>query len=74
MEELMIPKKLISTCKTCIQATRSAVRIEGTLPSFFGNKTELKQSDSLLSKLFKFTLWKMIQGIKMFRSDIKIGK
>ena len=28
-----------------VQKTRSAVRIEGTLPSFFENKTGLKQGD-----------------------------
>ena len=32
-------------CKTCAQQTRSAVSIEGTLSSFFENKTGLKQSD-----------------------------
>ena len=45
MEELKIPKKLINMCKTCEQKTRSAVRIEGTLSSFFENKTGLKQGD-----------------------------
>ena len=29
-------------CKTCVQKTRSAVRIEGTLPSFPENKTGVK--------------------------------
>ena len=28
MEEFKIPKKLINMCKTCVQKTRSAVRIE----------------------------------------------
>jgi len=32
-------------CKTCVQKTRSAVRIGGTLSSFFENKTGLKQGD-----------------------------
>ena len=45
MEEFKIPKKLINMCKTCLQKTRSAVRIKGTLPSFFENKTGLKQGD-----------------------------
>jgi hypothetical protein len=31
MEEFKIPKKLINMCKTCVQKTRSAVRIDGTL-------------------------------------------
>jgi hypothetical protein len=30
MEEFKIPTKLINMFKTCIQKTRSAVRIEGT--------------------------------------------
>jgi len=49
MEEFTMPTKLINTrmCKTCVQKTRSAVRIEGTLSSFFENKTGLKQGDSL---------------------------
>jgi hypothetical protein len=31
MEEFKTPKKLINMCKTYVQKTRSAVRIEGTL-------------------------------------------
>ena len=34
IKEFKIPTKLINTCKTCVQKTRSVVRIEGTL-SFF---------------------------------------
>jgi len=45
MEEFKIPKKLINMCKTCVKKTIRAVRIEGTLPSFFENKTGLKQGD-----------------------------
>jgi hypothetical protein len=30
MEEFKIPTKLINICKTCVQKTKSAVRIEGT--------------------------------------------
>jgi len=29
----------INMCKTCVQKTKSVVRIEGTLSSFFENKT-----------------------------------
>ena len=47
MKEFKIPTKLINMCKTCVQKTRSAVRIEGTLSSFFENKTGLKQGDTL---------------------------
>ena len=43
MEEFKIPKKLINMFKTCVQKTRSAVIVEGTLSSFFENKTGLKQ-------------------------------
>jgi len=35
MKEFKIPKKLINICKTCVQKTRSAVRIAGTLSLFF---------------------------------------
>jgi len=45
MEEFKIPKKLINMCKTCVQNTRSAVRVEGTLSSFFEKNTRLKQGD-----------------------------
>ena len=41
MKEFKIPTKLINMCKTCVQKTRSAVRVEGTLSSFFENKTGL---------------------------------
>jgi len=47
MEEFKIPKKLINMFKTCVQKTRSAVRIDGTLSPFFENKTRLKQGDSV---------------------------
>jgi len=39
MEEIKIPKKLINMCKTCVRKTRSDVTREGTLSSFFENKT-----------------------------------
>jgi len=45
MGEFKIPKKLTNMCKTFVQKTRSAVRIERTWSSFFENKTGLKQSD-----------------------------
>ena len=45
MEEFKIPKKLIHMCKTCVQKTGHAVRIEGKLSYFFENKTGLKHSD-----------------------------
>ena len=35
MKEFKIPTKLINMRKTCVQKTRSAVRVEGTLSSFF---------------------------------------
>jgi hypothetical protein len=66
--------KLINIRNTYVQKTGSAVRIEGTLLSFFGNKTELKQGDSLSPILFKLTLRKVIQGIKIVSSSIRIGK
>ena len=74
MEEFKIPKKLINICRTCIQKTRSAVRIEGTLSSFFENNTGLKQGDSLSPILFNLALQKVIQSIKMVSSGIKLGK
>jgi hypothetical protein len=49
MEEFKIPTKLISMCKKCVQKTRSEVRIEGILSSFFENKTRLKQGDQYYS-------------------------
>jgi len=74
MKEFKIPFKLINMCKTCVQKTRSAVRIEGTLSSFFENKTGLKQGDRLSLILFNLVLQKEIQSIKMVPSGIKIGK
>ena len=74
MKEFKIPNKLINTCKTCVQKTRSAVRIEGTLSSFFENKTGLKQGDPLTLTLFSLALQKVIQSTKMVTSGIKIGK
>jgi hypothetical protein len=35
MKEFKIPTKLINMCKTCVQKTRRAVRMEGTLSFFF---------------------------------------
>jgi hypothetical protein len=89
MKEFKIPTKFINMCKTYVQETRSAVRIEGTLSSFFENKTGLKQGDPLSPILFNLTLQKVIQSIKMMMmmmiiiiiiiiimvpSGIKIGK
>jgi hypothetical protein len=50
------------------------VRIEGTLSSFFENKTELKQGVSLSQILFNLALQTVIQSIQMVLSGIKIGK
>jgi len=74
MKEFKIPTKLINMCKTCVQKTRSAVRIEGTLSSLFENKTGLKQGDPLPPILFNFALQKVIQSIKMVPIGIKSGK
>jgi len=69
-----MPKKLINMCKTCVQNTRSAVKIEGTLSSFFENKTGLKESDSLSPVSFNLALQKVTGSINIVPSDIKIGK
>jgi len=57
-KEFKIPTKLINMYKTCIQKIRSAVRIEGTLSSFFETKTGLKQGDPLSPILFNLALTK----------------
>jgi len=61
-------------CKTCVQEKRSAVRVEGTLSSFFENRIGLKQGDLLSPILFNLALQKVIQSIKMVPSGLKIGK
>jgi len=62
-------------CKALVQKTRSAVRIKGTLSSFFlENKTGLKQGDPLSPILFNLALQKVIHSIKMVPSGVKIGK
>jgi len=48
--------------------------LEGTLSSFFENKTGLKQGKTLSPILFNLALQKVIQSIKMVPSGIKIGK
>jgi hypothetical protein len=73
MEDFKIPTKLMNMCKTCVQETRRAVRIEGTLSSSFENKTGLKQGDCLSPILFNLALQKVKQSIKMVPSDIEIG-
>jgi len=73
MKEFKIPTKSINMCKTCVQKTR-LVRIEGTLSSFFENKTGLKQGEPLSPVLFNLALQKVIQSIKMVPSGINIGK
>jgi len=44
------------------------------VPSFFENKTGLKQGDTLPPTLFNLALQKVMQCIKMVPSVIKIGK
>ena len=74
MEEFKIPKKLIKMFRACAQKTRSAVRIEGTLSSFFKNNTGLKQGDFLSTISFNLALQEAIQSIKMVPTGMKIGK
>jgi hypothetical protein len=74
MEEFKIPTKSVSMRKTCVQKTRGVVRVEGTLSSFFENKTGLKKGDPLSPILFNSALQKMIQNIKHVPSGIKISK
>jgi len=74
MEECKIPTKLINMCKTCVQNKRRAVRIEGTLSSFFENKTGLKQGDPLSPILINLLLQEVIQSTKMVPNGIKMGK
>ena len=74
MKEFKIPTKLINMCKTCVQETRSAVRIEGTASYFFEKKKGLKQGDPLSPILFNLALQKVIQSTKMVPTGIKIGK
>jgi hypothetical protein len=66
---LLVVEISIKYCKTV-----SAVRIEGTLSSFFENKTGLKQGDYLSPVLFNSALQKVIQSIQMVPSSIKVGK
>jgi len=54
--------------------TRSADRIEGILSFFFENNTGLKLGASQSKILFNLALQKVIEGIKMVPSGIKIGK
>jgi len=58
MKEFQIPTTLINMCKTCVHKTRSEVRIEGTLSSFFENKRGLKHVDPLSPILFNLALQK----------------
>ena len=60
-------------CAKRVKKTRSAVRIEGTLSSFFKNKTGLKQGDSVSPILFNLALQKVIWIIQMVPNGIKIG-
>jgi len=74
MKEFKIHTKLINMCKTSVQKIRSAVRIEGTVSSFFENKKGLNQGDPLSTILFNLALQKLIQSTKMVPSGIKISK
>jgi hypothetical protein len=49
-------------CKTCVQKTRNAVRIERILSSFFENKTGMKQGEPLSPILFNLASQEVIQN------------
>jgi hypothetical protein len=53
-------------CKTCVKKTRSAVRIEGTLSSFFESMAGLTKGNTVSPLLFNKPLQKVIQVYKWF--------
>jgi len=61
-------------CKICVKYTRSAIRIDVILSSFYKNKTDLKHGGTLSTMLFNLALQKVIQNIKMVPSEIETGK
>jgi hypothetical protein len=61
-------------CKTCVQKSSSAIKIEGTMSYFFKNKTGLKQGEPPLPILFNLALQKVIQSIQIVPSSTKIDK
>jgi hypothetical protein len=74
MEEFTIPTKLINTCKTYVQKTRTVIKIGTATSSFFKNKTGLKQGDTPSQTLFNLALQKVIQSTHIVPSGIMIGK
>jgi len=58
LKNLKFLKKLINMWKTCVQKTRNAVRIDGTLSSFFENKTRLKQGDLSITNVIELSITK----------------
>ena len=56
MEKFKIPKNLINICKTCVQKTRSAVRIEGTLSSFLKIKQDWNRMN--VTNIIQFSITK----------------
>jgi hypothetical protein len=74
MKEFKIPIKLINMCKACVQKTRSAVRIEGALSSFFLKIKQAWNRVSLYHQYYLICITKSDTSIKMVPSGIKIGK
>jgi Reverse transcriptase (RNA-dependent DNA polymerase). len=59
-----VPRKLVRLIKTCLDGTRSKVRIENYLSSSFPIENGLKQGDALSPLLFNFALEYAIRKIQ----------
>jgi hypothetical protein len=74
MEEFVIPYKLISLTKICMEGTKYQVRVDNILSDSFIVETGLKQGDALSPLLFNLSLEKAVRIMQNAERGVAVNE